>query len=472
LKKYLKTMMLVIVTTALFFVMVIPAYSAPKNPKKVRIVVRVSDEITDDVLTELSNYGKVITVIKKLNAVGMKVPVENIDTIRGLEFVTSAGKDVERYAYGDYSEGLNTWNLDIINVTEFNPGFFPGERVVDETGEGVYVAVLDTGLVKHWRDYFPEDRIATEYGMAFGGGGNEKGNVTNVPKNWERDTHSHGTHVSSTIIGYSQYGTPINGVAPKAKIIPVKVLGNSGFGWSVEVAEGIQYIADLKTDELLDSPVVINMSIGGPELSDVERTAIDNAIEAGVIVVVSAGNEGEAGMGYPGAYEPVISVAAAGWIGEWSVPGWWNRLDVPEDLEEEVYITTWSSRELPGQDLDVAAPGSWVVGPYMPYGVAHPPIWAPSNVGQYYYVGGTSMACPHVAGTAALMLEKNSALVQNEVEDILINTALDITWQEAEIWTPGCRYDPSPCYTITWKDDAEGAGLIQADDAITATPTP
>src|SRR5690606_9979773 len=100
----------------------------------------------------------------------------------------------------------------------------------------------------------------------------------------------------------------------------------------------------------------------------VEQAAIDYAIAQGVIIVASAGNSGEAGMGYPGAYEPVISVAASGWIGEWYPPAggaWWYSVDVAEPTNpNHFYITDFSSRELPGQHLDVAAPGSWIVGPY------------------------------------------------------------------------------------------------------------
>ena len=62
---------------------------------------------------------------------------------------------------------------------------------------------------------------------------------------------------------------------------------------------------------------MINMSLGGPVQEPVEKAAVDYAISAGVIIVASAGNEGEAGMGYPGAYAPVISVAASGWVDEW-----------------------------------------------------------------------------------------------------------------------------------------------------------
>jgi len=99
----------------------------------------------------------------------------------------------------------------------------------------------------------------------------------------------------------------------------------------------------------------------------VEQAAIDYAIKKGVIIVASAGNEGAAGMTYPGAYASVISVVASGWVGEW-YPGnraWWYNLDVADPtIADHFYITDFSSRAQADQDLDIAAPGSWVVGPY------------------------------------------------------------------------------------------------------------
>jgi hypothetical protein len=81
------------------------------------------------------------------------------------------------------------------------------------------VAVLDTGLLDSWRQYFPEQRIATQYATAFSGGGGEVGNVSTVPNQWEHDQNSHGTHVTSTILGYKLGTAARNGVAPLATVI-------------------------------------------------------------------------------------------------------------------------------------------------------------------------------------------------------------------------------------------------------------
>jgi len=316
------------------------------------------------------------------------------------------------------------------------------------------VAVLDTGLVDTWRSYFPEERIAEEFAIAFGGGGGEVGTVSSQPNKWEHDQNSHGTHVTSTILGYSLRGTPVNGVAPMATVIPVKVLNQNGSGWSSVVARGITYVADLKKDGALgDAAVVINMSLGGSTLDVMEKEAIDYAIEQGVIIVASAGNEGTAGMGYPGAYAPVISVAASGWVGEW-VGGstWWYAKNVADPLNpDDFYITDFSSRAKSGQDLDVAAPGSWIVGPYKVNS---------GNLPSYYFLGGTSMASPHVAGIVALMVQKDPTLTAAEAETYLEDSAIYLA--------PDCKVVDSVEYC--WESDATGAGLATADAALAEMP--
>lgn len=394
-----------------------------------------------------------------------------------------------------FDGGLTPWGLDIID-----------KEFVDSNinGEGVYVAVLDTGLVKHWRAYFPEERIKTEWGRSFVDVGvmkEEKAGkefVSNIRESRDfTGEHPHGTHVTSTIIGYSFYGTPVEGVAPYATIIPVKVLDyyaglGATFGTSEAVAAGIDYVTGL-ADEHPESRFIISMSLGADEeeIADVERIAIDAAIEAGVIVVASAGNDDTDGMGSPGSYAPVISVGSSGWAstpysnyaGEWIVNisgdlyvsgDWWWQ-DVPEYNVEVSYISDFSSRQRDDlgwdQELDIVAPGSWVVGPY-PFG--RQPWWSNGNGygwgngGQYYYVGGTSMACPHVSGVVALMLQANPTLEQAEVEVILRSTADFIPFAgEALVFNIGDYvFD-----TITWGYDglnAVGYGLLQADAAVLA----
>ncbi|MGB7595676.1 MAG: S8 family serine peptidase [Erysipelotrichaceae bacterium] len=410
------------------------------------------------VLKDLGKYGTVLDVVAEIHALTMRIKTDKIAAVKALPYVTAVSVDavrngapIDTVAAENFSGGMNTWNLDAINVTNFGTNV----RSVEQDGTGVYVAVLDTGLVDAWRQYFPQERIATEYAIAFGGGGGETGNVSTPTNKWEHDQNSHGTHVTSTILGYSMSGTKINGVAPMATIIPVKVLNQNGSGWSSVIAQGIIYVADLKKGPLSDHPVVINMSLGGSALEPMEQAAIDYAIKAGVIIVASAGNEGEAGMGYPGAYAPVISVAASGWTGEWTAANFWRTLDVadPNNIND-FYITDFSSRAKTGQDLDIAAPGSWIVGPYQ------------KNSGQisYFFLGGTSMASPHIAGIVALMAQKDKTLTAAEAETILESSALPLPAGSRTITN-----SDKTTSLMSWGSDATGAGLVDAIAALAAT---
>jgi subtilisin family serine protease len=438
--------------------------------KSVALNLLLTVKPTKSVQGQLAKFGNITSVIEEINAVTIRTKFGLIPELLKTGIVQSYNEDAERLIEPPFEQSeidstafsgaFGSWNLDMINVTEGTGG--STTRVVSQTGSGTYVAVLDTGLLKNWRAYFDESSIATQYAIAFGGGGGEQGTVSTQPNKWERDQDSHGTHVTSTILGFNQPTRTITGVSPDAKVIPVKVLGQSGSGWSSVVAAGIVYVAELKRGPLANSPVVINMSLGGPVLDVVEKAAIDYAISSGVIVVASAGNSGTRGMGYPGAYAPVISVAASGWTGEWAnvaSPGsWWRSLDVAENGTSDSYITSFSSRQLAGQQLDVAAPGSWIVGPYQ-------------TNGQYswYFLGGTSMASPHVAGLVALMMQKNKTMTQSTVESKLKTSATAFTTSSAMIRpSPGASLAP-----ISWGIDSTGSGLINAVAAlasVTAVP--
>jgi subtilisin family serine protease len=394
-------------------------------------------------------------------------------------------------------------------------------------GSGVYVAVLDTGLLSTWRKILPRRNVQWKLGkgftheiwwdetidnLAFGPLIERSGGF--VADDFLGD--GHGTHVTSVITGYRYDGSAgkfwVRGVAPNVKIIPILVLDN----WIVEspfgdiylsggtdpmVAAGINYIADIADD--LDAPVVISMSLGGPEPAPIIKAAIDYAIDEGVIVIASAGNEGEFGMGWPGAYPEVISVGAAGWTEQW-VPivdhvysgsvseaiGYTDRdfwlNDVSEDLHQldswgnewQVYLEDFSSRPvLTGQELDLCAPGAAIVGPYKP---EFAPI---EDTFGYYYVWGTSQACPHVTGIAAQILQRFPHLDQGQMETILKAAAgvlpLDFNnfpgddyWNYAFVYDPfydwlssrdwGFAYYP---WDFWWTDDDFGQGFLQADTA-------
>ena len=424
--------------------------------------------------TELAKYGTLMDEIAELNAIRVRAKASQLPAIQALPFVASAGPDavrnakpVDAVAATNFANGFATWDQDAVNVVNVRSA----GRTVAFDGTGVYVAILDTGLLPTWRQYFPQERIATQYAKAFGGGGQDNGNVPELPNKWEDDTDSHGTHVTSAVLGYSLGATPINGTAPMATVIPVKVLNQNGSGWSSTIARGILYVAHLKTDVLpASTPVVVNMSLGGPDLDPLEKAAIDQAIAAGVVIVASAGNSGPTGaMGYPGAYGPVISVASAGYVNEWvSTPhtnDWWNTQNPADPTDPaEYYISDFSALRTGTQDLDVAAPGSWTVGPYQVN---------QSNAISYFFLGGTSMASPHVAGIVALMLQKNPTLGvaasarAAKAEDILTTTAIQIPDVDQQVRPePGAALETPP----SWDQNRSGSGLATADAALAGTP--
>ena len=462
-----------------------PLQAANNNGSQKPVIVELvfSRPISNTDISAIQSLGgKIIYEFNEINGLAVAISPNKAKALAHLNGVKDFGYAVNVTALSEtlpsncgYHGTVLTWNLDMINVPTVHE-----EYHLD--GTGVYIAVLDTGLEPEWRNYFNTTHIDSEHAAAFLGAMATAYWATNKILNqnaWEADTNGHGMHVTSTILGFRVYDFyTVDGVAPGATVIPVKVLSNYGWGFSTDIAAGIMYVANLYKEEVESggnvlppdsevNPVIISMSLGGPELSPLEKAAIDYAIKQGVFIVAAAGNEGNAGMDYPGAYEPVISVGAAGWVGEWSVPYWWRNADVPENLTGQVYVTDFSSRAKPGQHLDVLAPGSWVVGPYTPYGAAHPPYWAQGVPEQYYYLGGTSMATPHVSGVLALVLQEDLKdgvinLNQTLAEELLNATAFPITWYSASV----LDYYNGTYITYTWGPNATGSGLVQADAAV------
>jgi subtilisin family serine protease len=420
---------------------------------------------------------------------------------------------------GDSVTGKLT-DTDIASLTPVTPWWVDMVDAygLDYDGDGVYIAVLDTGLRSNWEIYFDEDRIATEYGKGFshaiawdddeddfvmGDLDPNRGFIT-------KDIGSgHGTHVSSTILGFRAWSLWAHGVAPKANVIPVLVLDT----WLVEcpsdatsdywntygpyggymrlsggsdamVEAGIDYVTDLAEDELSGSKVILSMSLGGSEPTEDIEDALDEAIDAGVIVVAAAGNEGEAGMVWPGAYSQVISCGAVGWS---DIYGSYFMSDVPEDLETEdqfgndwqMFVMPWSSRPKKdlGQklsDLDVAAPGWPILGPYQRETWWNGASWIKYDDvygdGTYWWVSGTSMATPHVSATVAVLQEWSQDgdggdgvdITQKHMERILENAAT-MTWPPANYKSVSIG---SSTYTFDRAD--WGKGLLQVDEALDA----
>lgn len=358
-------------------------------------------------------------------------------------------------------------------------------EAVSNNGSGVYVAVLDSGLVSEWPFLFSQADIASDLGkgfthdiywddtlggLALGPVRDDRGFITGLAS-------GHGTSVTSTIVGFNHNSRWVQGVAPGATIIPVLVID----AWEVEtpngllrisggtdtmVAAAIRYVADLS--ETLDGPVVINMSFGAILYMPLVEDAINYAIAKGVILVASAGNNGTLGMGYPGGFPQVISAGAGGWADMFN-QSW--EADVPENLKSpdslgnnsQHYLEDFSSRPnkylgQKTQDLDVTAPGAYVFGPYR---LAFSP-----DLG-YYYLSGTSMAAPHVSAIASLVLESKPLLMQAEMEKILTLGASGQPFSADDAIVAYPFAEPF-YYTATWGGGDYGAGLLCADAAFKA----
>lgn len=283
--------------------------------------------------------------------------------------------------------------------------------VLGYTGSGVTVAVIDTGI-----DYTHPD-----LGGCFGAGCRVKGgydfvNVDSDPV----DDNSHGTHCAG-IIGANG---GLVGVAPGVEFLAVKVLDSGGSGYLSDIAAGVDWAVGNGAD-------VISMSLGGqgqPNSPNDGKTAldiiVDAAVDHGVVVVVAAGNEGPGTgiVGTPAESENVISVGASDDK---------NTFTVSDDT-----VADFSCR------------GPSAFGRFDPEVVA-PGVDINSTVlsGGYDVYSGTSMATPHVAGAAALILDYNPNLTPTFIRAMLMHSAGNITGHVFE----------------------KGAGIINVTKAITYT---
>ncbi|MGQ0797795.1 MAG: S8 family serine peptidase, partial [Methanobacteriota archaeon] len=278
------------------------------------VIVYLKAPATADQLAKLQAKGfNVGLAYRNLPAVSGNLPQGRIASVSALDFVVRVAPDTLRELHGGAGptrdEGdvtpialANTYNLDFIN-----------RENTAARGAGVYVAILDSGLVPNWRDYLDAGRVRYDLGRAFTGA-----NGNPVPDMLARDRNGHGTATSATVIGYTlhdksqtgQFGLLFNepatgtkgtyavpGVAPEATIIPVRVCDVGVYCWDSSIFSGLDYVESLKkgdaaNGELKDAPFVINLSLGGASSSPEEEAVYRAVTDAGVLVVASAGNSG------------------------------------------------------------------------------------------------------------------------------------------------------------------------------------
>ncbi|MBN2410050.1 S8 family serine peptidase [candidate division KSB1 bacterium] len=215
------------------------------------------------------------------------------------------------------------------------------------------------------------------------------------------DDEGHGTHVAGTIAQKTNNGEGVAGIAFNCSIMPIKVLNKRGSGTAVQLADGLYFAANNGAD-------VINMSLGWPPGYDpgtTVRDAVKYAYEKGVTLVAASGNDGVNEVSYPAAYDDyVIAVGATRY-----------------DEQVAYYSNTGSSLDItaPGGDLNVDQNGDGYGDGVLQQTFSR----RPTNFGYYFYTG-TSMATPHVAGVAALLIA-NGITGPDNVRNALESTAED-----------------------------------------------
>lgn len=282
------------------------------------------------------------------------------------------------------------------------------------TGDpNVIVAVIDTGTTEHpeleGREVAGYDFIS-DPAMALDGNGLDADPTDPGDQGLFDHSSFHGTHVAGTIGANTNNGLGVAGVTWSGRVMHLRVLGYGG-GTNADIANAVLYAAGLPNSSgtVPTQPAhVINMSLGGAGFSQTLADAVADARDAGVIIFAASGNEDTSEPSYPAALDGVISVGAVD-IG--SSRAWYSNY---------------------GPTLDIMAPGGdtgtdenldgWADGVLS--------TWTydgdPPPVATLKFEQGTSMACPHAAGVAALMLAVNPDLTPAEVEQILKSTAVDL----------------------------------------------
>lgn len=212
------------------------------------------------------------------------------------------------------------------------------------------------------------------------------------------DDEGHGTIIAGIVAAETNNGEGIAGVAWNCRILPIKIVDNTGLTDVSTIIDGINWA-------ILNGADVINLSLGEFWAAQSEQDAIRAAYNNGIVVVAAAGNDGVATY-YPAAYPECMAVAAT------------------NSSDERVTFLNTATDPLPwesnyGPEIDVAAPGDWVLSLY-PTSLTTPPFLP------YIWASGTSLSTPHVAGLAALIRSIKPELSAEDIMDVIRYTADDV----------------------------------------------
>jgi subtilisin len=328
------------------------AASVDKGPKNFLVGFK-SDIQTAQVNDVKKMGGQVKHQYKFMDTMLVSMPEAAAEALKKNPNVSYVEEDQMAYATAQ----TTPWGITHIKADQVH--------ATGNTGSGVKVAILDTGIDSSHGD------LNVSGGASF---------VSGEP-NALSDGNGHGTHVAGTVAALNNTAGVI-GVAHTASIYAVKVLDSSGSGTYSGIIQGIEWAVANNMD-------VINMSLGGSSGSTALQQACDNAYNSGVLVVAAAGNSGTRGkqntIGYPAKYASVMAVGAVD------------------------SSNTRASFSSVGSELEVMAPGVNILSS------------VPGN--GYDSYNGTSMASPHVAGAAALIMAGNPGLSNVQVRQKLVSTA-------------------------------------------------
>lgn len=311
----------------------------------------VSDEIGYPIWDNsptIKNDGQVAKIVVPTNKME-----EILSKLKKNKYVEAAEAEVKLHIYSVPNDPMypKQWGLKRIG----------SESVWQRScGSGVTVSVIDTGVtLSDSTEHSPMTDLSKNTVIE---GYNFVDDSTDA-----YDYHGHGSHVAGTIAQNTNNSLGASGLAYCAKILPVKVLSDSGSGTNEDVAEGIRWAADHGAD-------VINLSLGGPEHSDLIDLAIQHAILKNVVVVVAAGNDGEEVYGSPADIKNVVVVSAI------------DNTDTIADFSNH------------GPLISIGAPG---------VNILQETVDRKTHKGtSFQEFSGTSMASPHVAAAAAILKSK------------------------------------------------------------------